>query len=377
MVIDLDNFKNDTINIISDWAETCIIAKLNTIYDKGGFTSINKFISTPFILFDDFADNKFENRDFLNYPEWLVNDGTWTAINGYLQKTATADAWHNLYVAETNFDNMVWEFSVTLADVGWDNGAILALSDQPDIIGDLGNGYYLWITGAWNITLYRVEAGVGTVTVFESVWTADLNRHKFKFSRQSGGLWEVFMDGTSLGTGTDNFFTSMSYLNIYSWGIGEQIDNIGVYRYSDIWPNNKVTLDFQPLTSSDRYIIKEMGMSAVNMFAVYAPTTITIKDDDYIFRYIQNGDLGTNGVGSLNILTDSSKSWVTNEWEGFHLIDNDGTFFEIVSNTSTALTISGTPVSGQYYITESYIVRNIEKNEDHFRILVEHQSKEH
>lgn len=56
------------------------------------------------------------------------------------------------------------------------------------------------------------------------------------------------------------------------------------------------------------------------------------------------------GTGSLNALTDSTKNWNTNQWAGFWLYAADGTFFQITGNSATALTVSGTPVSGFYEI---------------------------
>ncbi|MFA5779157.1 MAG: hypothetical protein WC947_03380 [Elusimicrobiota bacterium] len=57
-----------------------------------------------------------------------------------------------------------------------------------------------------------------------------------------------------------------------------------------------------------------------------------------------------NGTGSLNTLTDSSKNWTTNQWNGFYLYDSAGTFFQITGNAATTLTVSGTPASGFYEI---------------------------
>src|SRR3990170_2206138 len=62
------------------------------------------------------------------------------------------------------------------------------------------------------------------------------------------------------------------------------------------------------------------------------------------------GDIGSNGNGSLNALTDSTKSWTTNQWGGFKLKDNEGEVFVITANSATKLTVSGTPADGPYII---------------------------
>jgi hypothetical protein len=49
------------------------------------------------------------------------------------------------------------------------------------------------------------------------------------------------------------------------------------------------------------------------------------------------------GIGSLNAFTDSAATWFTNEVKGLKLIDADSGIFDIISNTDTILTVSGTP----------------------------------
>lgn len=65
---------------------------------------------------------------------------------------------------------------------------------------------------------------------------------------------------------------------------------------------------------------------------------------------------GTSTSTGTNTLTDSTKTWTTNEWgpqgdQDYCLIDSAGTMFAIASNTATTLTVrSGNPASGAYYI---------------------------
>ncbi len=64
-----------------------------------------------------------------------------------------------------------------------------------------------------------------------------------------------------------------------------------------------------------------------------------------------------SAVGSLS-LTDSSKSWVVNAFIGFYLVDDQGAFWTIDSNTATTLTITpaygapNTPSLGAYGILD-------------------------
>ena len=62
-----------------------------------------------------------------------------------------------------------------------------------------------------------------------------------------------------------------------------------------------------------------------------------------------DGDYG-EGVGGTNLWTDARKSWRTNQWANYILVDLLGTEFTIASNTATTLTVTGYPVSGAYEI---------------------------
>jgi hypothetical protein len=61
--------------------------------------------------------------------------------------------------------------------------------------------------------------------------------------------------------------------------------------------------------------------------------------------YLHNSDSGVTTSTGVNFLTDSTKFWTVNEWAGFLVYDSTGTPFTITSNTSTTLTIVGTPAA--------------------------------
>ncbi|MFA5158049.1 MAG: tail fiber domain-containing protein [Patescibacteria group bacterium] len=73
-------------------------------------------------------------------------------------------------------------------------------------------------------------------------------------------------------------------------------------------------------------------------------------------------DSGVSTSTSTNTLTDTSKTWTTNQWVGFVLRDSSAMDFMIVSNTSNALTLSGTPAGGAYAITRGYFGTGANKN---------------
>lgn len=64
-----------------------------------------------------------------------------------------------------------------------------------------------------------------------------------------------------------------------------------------------------------------------------------------------DGDYGNDSTTSGSVLTDPTKSWTTNEWANFKLMDTNGTEFTISSNTSNTITVSsGSPNPGAYDI---------------------------
>ena len=65
-----------------------------------------------------------------------------------------------------------------------------------------------------------------------------------------------------------------------------------------------------------------------------------------------NIESGTTTSVALKTLTDATKSWTTDEWKNYGVVDSAGTVFEIKANDATSLTLgSGTPAAGAYYLS--------------------------
>ena len=65
-------------------------------------------------------------------------------------------------------------------------------------------------------------------------------------------------------------------------------------------------------------------------------------------------DSGTSTSVGANYLTDTTKSWSTNQWIGYILVDSAYGARTISANNATTLTVSGTPSSGYYTIVTHY-----------------------
>lgn len=107
--------------------------------------------------------------------------------------------------------------------------------------------------------------------------------------------------------------------------------------------------------------IKAISGSDITIDNVSALTSITGRAGNKVLIWNGvEGDYGV-GVGSTNLWTDTNKSWGTNRWAGYILMDFLGNEFTIASNTATALTVTGSPISGAYeiYRYETRTITNI------------------
>lgn len=93
------------------------------------------------------------------------------------------------------------------------------------------------------------------------------------------------------------------------------------------------------------------GNNAVVQIVGQAATTINWLIKTKVLANISKNDSGTSTATSATTLTDSGKSWTTNEWVG-GLVSTGASTMRIVSNTGTELTgiawVGGTPATGAY-----------------------------
>lgn len=179
---------------------------------------------TEVYLHDDFGDGKLQNRDGggtvthngetgVYRPEYTIDGGSPTVTNEQLD-LVTDDALHtdiNLNLSET----ITWEFTgFDLSDNGDDtaNATWLNLfSETATVAGNLRgyeDGYAIRARTSGNFRLVRVDPSGETdiVTTSSVPDTFDTT-----ITRQPDATWEVFVDGSSIGTGSDSNYTSPQY----------------------------------------------------------------------------------------------------------------------------------------------------------------------
>jgi len=104
--------------------------------------------------------------------------------------------------------------------------------------------------------------------------------------------------------------------------------------------------------------IKAISGSDITLDDISDLTALTGRAGNKVL--IWNGVEGEYGigVGGTNSLIDTGKSWGTNRWAGYILMDFLGNEFVIASNTATTLTVTGSPIPGFYEIYQ-YQTRTI------------------
>jgi uncharacterized phage protein gp47/JayE len=113
--------------------------------------------------------------------------------------------------------------------------------------------------------------------------------------------------------------------------------------------------------------------------ASYSPSTVGVEASEFLIGVAEAGQLragldywpivsdseillvslerGTTTATGTNSLTDSTKSWGTNDWQNFKVKDSNNQIYSIASNDGTELTLSGgaTPAPGAYAIFDPTI----------------------
>lgn len=203
---------------------------------------------------DDWADNKLSSRNSYT-TTYLANDIEVPAASDYSLPTRaewTIEIGASGISAQNNRLEMdgsivqhlyytdavatgTWEIDFTSQSTRafGENCTFCVLDQDPtdwdsnDGVPD--NGYALEIRGSAFRLLLRVN-GNNDHAVIDGIWDNDTNPHTAKITRDASGNFELFYDGSSIGTGTDTTFTSTA-----GTGIGMDVgpamywDNLRVY----------------------------------------------------------------------------------------------------------------------------------------------------
>jgi len=180
-------------------------------------------------LHDDWGDNqltsdredsettKTNGIDAVYRPEWVIDHGSPSAQNERLEMDDTDQS------VRTELDlpdmddlgKIVWEFKIDDLESGeWHYCNIVANStDYRGGTQNLQDGYY-FSTGSDDEARLHVDEDGSETTLIQAEYALD---DLIRVERETGGEWELFVNGSSIDTVTDDTFNSCEYIGFGSY----------------------------------------------------------------------------------------------------------------------------------------------------------------
>jgi uncharacterized protein (TIGR02145 family) len=176
------------------------------------------------------VDN-FSDGNFTANPVWTVQAGGFVQPLTYLEGN------------DSNTDDVIstpstqaygtWQFDYSFQPASTNqNVRFFLISNTAGLTSS--NGYYIWIDGnntnPNNLQLRKLNNGT-PVTLINTTWSPIGTAYRtIKVIRNLSGQFELFLNGISQGTFTDNTYTTSSYLGVWNTGLSisdnHRIDNI-------------------------------------------------------------------------------------------------------------------------------------------------------
>ena len=311
--------------------------------------------------FDDFADadgtTKTAGQAFTGrnaaYPTWTVTAGTFRLNNTgtyYLDKSAAGAATDSIYIADTNFTDVIWETDFKLGGTTSSHGISINLINEVSRTGT-ADGYCLTIQGDNIFKLYRVDNNAETVIIEPSGtdWTADTNVHNAKIIRRRGNRFEIVLDGVSKGFAYDATYTSLTNVVVEVYTTSAYIDNFHI-RHTHSKEFNEVL---------------NMGYDSAVLTAFTDKTYSICK-----FRYIDNSntenivDIGRVVLGAYSTLTKNYDIGYTEEIQDLSSVQESeaGNYFFLERNLRQKFSLTFTRVTDAQDETVQTLLESIKGN---------------
>ncbi|MFX1299351.1 MAG: hypothetical protein ACFFAL_00875 [Promethearchaeota archaeon] len=186
-------------------------------------------LNVPGCIANGAWDDDFDDSDYFG---WTVLNGTYSALNQVLEANGTSiNEWHNIY-HESSVAYGFWSFDILANDTGGGLNFILVsfLADElaPPQANWLNpnNGYTLELNSRDRfIELIPWTGGSPDTQIGHWDAPALLGWQHVNITRNSDGLFNVYINGTLRIEGTDNTYTTSSF---FGWCSKRQIalDNI-------------------------------------------------------------------------------------------------------------------------------------------------------
>ena len=179
-------------------------------------------------LSDNFADG-----NFTAFPTWTVQAGGFQSTNFLKGDNANAD--DRITTPNTQAYGS-WQFDFTFQTTSGTTAQVIRYFTSASST-NLGttNGYYIFLDGSGAISFRKITGGTPTVLI-SSTYSANTLSHTVKVTRTSANLFELFLDGSSLGTAADATYTTTAFAGIWNTGAivsdNHTIDNITCIPYA-------------------------------------------------------------------------------------------------------------------------------------------------
>ena len=212
-----------------------------------------------------------------------------------------------------------------------------------------GSGSY----NAWNVC-GALKAVLDADTTLSQTYTVTYDQDDNKFTIENGGAtlslhWshansnletDLGFDSTADDTGATTYTSDNAIQPAPK-------HRFTPYAASSSFPVGFILDEMDPDHNLDTALV-DVQMNTIGLnFPSRDVARFTCEGRALSFR---DGYESGTGTGASNSFTDSTKDWMTDQWENFKLTDSASTTFTITSNTATVLTVSGTPASGTYTI---------------------------
>jgi len=188
-----------------DWGDNCLT---NRRYGGNATISI--------------SDTVYECKNFR--PEWTTESGSPSASGGVLVLTA-GDATSQQISTPSDFTTGTWE-----ADFYYTDSPSTGNTSLFPMVEDKQNEDYQIAIRTDDYDLGKHSGGSYTRVIDTSTSSSVGDWHTCKATRDSDGNWELFHDGTSVGTATDTYLPSVKTLwHTNAHDVEIHWDNLRVY----------------------------------------------------------------------------------------------------------------------------------------------------
>ena len=171
---------------------------------------------------DDFNDT--------NYNGWVVETGAFTAADSTLRCTSvTLSAIHHSSAVATG----TWSFDFVFSDSVHVSAVYFAVGAINDIMGD--QGYQVTIHN-YGVTLYEVTDAATHILDSYTASTTIQGRQSIDITRDTGGLFRVYVNDTLVMEATNTVHTTVNYFLLHMFE-DDSVDNIVVSNTVDVTPS--------------------------------------------------------------------------------------------------------------------------------------------